>query len=149
MRFELQTANHVLVHGNCYWCKERSQSWDLSLMNITCIFHHGQYLGVHSVCFFLCLLPWTQVVKNPPAMQETWVWSLGQEDPQEKGMAPHCNILAWRNPRTEEPVHGVTHSRTRLRYFHFLCFLDIRQHPSPPLPAFFLPQIFVECLPPD
>ena len=44
-----------------------------------------------------------QIVKNPPAMQETWVWSLGQEDPLEKGMATHSNILAWRIPWAEEP----------------------------------------------
>ena len=40
-------------------------------------------------------------VKNPPAMQETWVWSSGQEDPLEKEMATHSRILAWRIPRTE------------------------------------------------
>ena len=38
-----------------------------------------------------------------PAMQETWVWSLGQEDPLEKGMATYSSILAWRIPWTEEP----------------------------------------------
>ena len=37
-----------------------------------------------------------QLVKNPPAMQETWVWSLGWEDPLEKGKATHSSILAWR-----------------------------------------------------
>ena len=36
------------------------------------------------------------MVKNLPAMEETWVWSLGQEDPLEKGMATHSSILAWR-----------------------------------------------------
>ena len=44
-----------------------------------------------------------QTVKNLPAMQETWVQSLGQEDPLEKGMAPHSSILAWKIPWTEEP----------------------------------------------
>ena len=44
-----------------------------------------------------------QTVKNPPAMQETWVLSLGQEDPQEKGMATHSSIVAWRIPWPEEP----------------------------------------------
>ena len=44
-----------------------------------------------------------QKVKNPPAMQETWVWSLGQEDPLEKGMATHSSILAWEIPWTEQP----------------------------------------------
>ena len=43
------------------------------------------------------------MVKNPPAMQETWVRSLGQEDPLEKEMATHSSILAWEVPRTEEP----------------------------------------------
>ena len=44
-----------------------------------------------------------QTVKNPPAMQETWVPSLGQEDPLEEGTATHSSILAWRIPWTEEP----------------------------------------------
>ena len=39
-----------------------------------------------------------QMVKNLPAMQETWVWSLGREDALEKGMASHSSILAWRIP---------------------------------------------------
>ena len=43
------------------------------------------------------------MVKNPPAMQETWVQSPGWEDPLEKGMAAHFSILAWRIPWTEEP----------------------------------------------
>ena len=42
-------------------------------------------------------------VKNLPAMQETWVQSLGWEDPLEKGMATHSSILEWRIPWTEEP----------------------------------------------
>ena len=43
------------------------------------------------------------MVKNLPAMWETWVQSLGAEDPLEKGMASHSSILAWRIPWTEEP----------------------------------------------
>ena len=43
------------------------------------------------------------MVKNPPAMQETWVRSLGWEDSLEEGMATHSSILAWRVPWTEEP----------------------------------------------
>ena len=59
-----------------------------------------------------------QMVKNLPAMQETRVWSLGQEDPLEKEMATHSSILAWRTLWTEElqvpaAVHGAA-SRTRL-----------------------------------
>ena len=44
-----------------------------------------------------------QVVKNLPAIQETQIQFLDQEDPLEKGMANHCSILAWRIPWTEEP----------------------------------------------
>ena len=44
-----------------------------------------------------------QMVKNPPAMRETWVWSLCWEDPLEEGIVIHCDILAWRIPCTEEP----------------------------------------------
>ena len=48
--------------------------------------------------------PWAslvaQLVKDPPAMQETWVQSLGWEDPLEKGKAIHSSILAWRIPWT-------------------------------------------------
>ena len=53
-----------------------------------------------------------QTVKNPPAMQDTWVRSLGWEDPLEKGMATHSSILQWRVPRGRGPwwaaVHGVS-----------------------------------------
>ena len=56
------------------------------------------------------------MVKNPAAMQETWVQSLGCEDLLEKEMATHSSILAWRIPRMEEPgglqsmgSHGVGH----------------------------------------
>ena len=61
----------------------------------------------------------TQTVKNLPAMWETWVLSLGQEDLLEKGMATHPSIPAWRIPQVEEnsmdgefTVHGFTKSRT-------------------------------------
>ena len=52
--------------------------------------------------------PLVQMVMNLPAMQKTQVQSLGREDPQEKEMATHSSILAWRSPWTEEP--GGLHS---------------------------------------
>ena len=59
-----------------------------------------------------------QTVKNPPAMQETWVRSLGQEDPLEKEMETHSSIHAWKIPWTQDPtVHGVAKSQTRLSDF--------------------------------
>ena len=51
-----------------------------------------------------------QMVKKSPAMWETWVQSLGWEDPLEKGTTTHSSILAWRIPGTI--VHGVTKSGT-------------------------------------
>ena len=58
----------------------------------------------------------TQTVKNPPAMWETWVRSLGWEDPLEEGMATHSSILAWRIPMGRgawgAAVHGVAKSQT-------------------------------------
>ena len=77
-----------------------------------------EYGATSSVLDCWCLLekeytsffgPWivaslvAHVVKNLPTMKETQVWSLGQEDPLEKGMATHSSILAWRTPKTEEP----------------------------------------------
>ena len=57
-----------------------------------------------------------QVVKDLPAMQETWVLSLSWEDPLEEGMATHFSILAWRIPVDRgawwATVHGVAKSRT-------------------------------------
>ena len=59
-----------------------------------------------------------QMVKNLPAMWETWVWSLGWEDLLEEGMATDSNILAWRTPMDKgawpATVHGVAKSQTQL-----------------------------------
>ena len=60
-----------------------------------------------------------QTVKNPPALKETWVQSLGWEDSLEKGMETHSSILAWRIPMDrgiwQATVHGVTKSQPRVR----------------------------------
>ena len=64
-----------------------------------------------------------QTVKNPPAMWETWIQSLGWKDPLEKGMATHSNILPWRFPWTEEPGRLQSmgsQSQTHMSDFHFL-----------------------------
>ena len=55
-----------------------------------------------------------QTVKNPPAVQETWVRSLDQEDPLEEEMVTHSSILAWRIPWTEKPDGLQSQSQTRL-----------------------------------
>ena len=55
----------------------------------------------------------SQMVKNLPAMQETWILYLGQEDSLDKGMATHSSIFAWRILWKEEPdgLHGVANSQ--------------------------------------
>ena len=65
----------------------------------------------------------TQMVKNLPAMQEIRIRSLGQEDPLEKGMGTHSNILTWKIPWTEEPggLHSMgSQSQTQLSNQHFI-----------------------------
>ena len=63
-----------------------------------------------------------QLVKNPPAMRETWVWSLGWEDPLEKGKATHSSILAWRIPWTVQSMGSqrVGHDWATFTHFHQL-----------------------------
>ena len=61
-----------------------------------------------------------QTVKNPPTMRETWIPSLGWEDPLEEGMATYSSILVWRIPMDREvwwvTVHGVSKSWSRLSH---------------------------------
>ena len=80
--------------------------------------------------------PVAQRLKHLSAMRETWVRSLGQQDPLEKEMATHSSILAWEIPWTEgawrATVHGVAKSQTRLSDFTFTfkksCDLQIVHH---------------------
>ena len=80
-----------------------------------------------------------QMIKNAPAMQESWIQSLGQENPLKKGMDTHFNFLAWRIPWTEEPGRlrrsDIAFSATG--YAH-------KQFPSaPPAPAQHKPETFI------
>ena len=56
------------------------------------------------------------MAKNTPAMWETWVRSLGWEDPLEKGMATHSSILVWRIPWTEDPGRLLSMGSQRVRH---------------------------------
>ena len=70
-------------------------------------------------------LPWWLMVKTLPAVQETWVWSLGWDNPLEKELATHSRILAWRIPWTEEPggLQSMgSQSQTRLSNQKFYFF---------------------------
>ena len=57
-----------------------------------------------------------QMVNSLPAVRETWVLSLAQEDPLEKGMATHFSILAWRIPWTEEPSGALSTGLQRISH---------------------------------
>ena len=73
--------------------------------------------GIGYLLLYSWASPVAQLVKNPLAMWETWVLSLGWEDPPEKGTATHSSILAWRIPWTQ--VHEAAKSQIRLSDFHF------------------------------
>ena len=68
-----------------------------------------------------------QLVKNPPAMWDTWVQSLGWEDPLEKGMATHSSILAWRSPWTIESMglQRVRHYWATFTSHHYKIFNQV------------------------
>ena len=81
-----------------------------------------------------------QTVKNMPAMQETWVPSLGWEDPLEKGKTIHSRILAWRTPWTKKPgglwsvglqESDMTEQLTLSFYFDFISQMCPASLPHP------------------
>ena len=82
------------------WKQGKGRIYLLGLLELNEIMHI-EHLELFLVLSGASLV--AQMLKNLPAMQETWVWSLGWEDPLEKGMATHSNILAWRIPWAEEP----------------------------------------------
>ena len=61
-----------------------------------------------------------QMVKNPSAMRETWVQSVGWDNPLEEVRATHSSILAWRNSWTEEPGKSWTHTLMEILVFKHL-----------------------------
>ena len=96
--------------------------------------------------YFSCLWPWIftgvsipeglfpsgSVVKNLPAMEEMWVWSLGQEDPLEKQMATHSSILVWEIPWTEEPCGLQPMGFQRVRHTWVSKQHEVSQSLAPP-----------------
>ena len=87
---------------------EESGCWGNQTSELSKLFRQQERLSWASLV--------AQTVKNPPAMRETWVQSLGWEDPLEEAMATHSSILAWRIPMDrgawEATVHGVAESDT-------------------------------------
>ena len=117
----LPTSRGNPKHRGFYYCLilppllGKQHAVQLTLLTCSCLLWSGASLVV-------------PLVKNPPAIWETWLQSLDWEDPLEKGMATHSDILAWKIPWTI--VHGVTKSQTRLSNFHFTSLLWSEWWPS-------------------
>ena len=77
-----------------------------------------KYIYILYICMYVCITKGfpAQMVKNLPAMWETWVQSLGGEDPLEEGIATHSSVLAWKMPMDKGAwwaiIHRVAKSRT-------------------------------------
>ena len=101
----------IWATGEAPWwhCSNLSQNWTILRYWLVkwptdVIVFSSCYL--HYLCEFTLMHQASlvaQMVKRLPAMWETWVWSLGQEDPLEKGMATHSSTLVWKIPSMEEP----------------------------------------------
>ena len=101
-----------LIHN--FHSHSENQASTICHLSVHCIFPDYIHNGFRRVIYYTSLV--AQRIKNPPAVWETWVRSLGWEDPLEKGKPTHSSILAWRTPWT---IHRVTKSQTQLSDFHF------------------------------
>ena len=137
-RIILLHREHSLISGDIFGCHNwvrgllhttRRKKAEMLLNILQCTSsphptykHTTKYYLAQNVSFGPDNLKWaslvTYKVKNPPAMWETWVWSLGWEDHLEEGMAIYFSILTWRIPMDrgawKSAVHGVAKSRTQL-----------------------------------
>ena len=87
------------------------------------IYNLFMYVYIHIFFFLRGASLVAQPVKNPSAMRETWIPSLGWEDPLVKGKAAFSGMLAWRKNSMDCIVHGVAKSQTQLSNFHFHLYL--------------------------
>ena len=91
-------------------------------------FKVGEALALSFPLLFLWASLVAQLVKNLPAMQESWVWFLGWENPLEKGKATHSSILAWRIPWTvRDQIANIRWIIEKAREFQkniYFCFID-------------------------
>ena len=111
--------SHLASHGFLVnsWCSLACRHITLSLPSSEHICFHSESIALALTLVLLV----AQMVKNLPAMLETWVQTLGWEESLEKGMATHSSILAWKIPWTEKSgrhLHEVAKNRTRLSDFH-------------------------------
>ena len=116
-QFRYSALSHLNFDLGCVFQWEGKEGV-LSLLVNCCQAAWTNFFSFSASCAFYWASLVAQMVKNPPAVQETWVQSLDWEDPLEEGMATHSSILAWRMPidrgAWQAAVHGVTKSRTQL-----------------------------------
>ena len=109
----MQRKQVICCNAEWFWWKVEGSKWGL--------YFHTMFIWASLVA---------QVVKNPPAMQETQVRSLGQGELLEKGMATHFSILAWRIPWTEEPggLQSIESQRVRHNWSESMhtCIVDLQ-----------------------
>ena len=104
----LSLANFLFIYFILYW----------DIVDLQCCISF-RHVAKWSSCTYTSLV--AQLVKNLSVMWETWVWSLGWEDPLEMRTGTYSSILAWRNPRT---VYSMGHkSQTWLSDFHFHIYI--------------------------
>ena len=108
------THTHTLINTHSH---SHIDTHTCSRLTHICTFTHSHTL-LHTITRNHTASLVAQVVKNPPTMRETWVQSLGWEDPLEESTTTHSSILAWRmsmgRGAWRATVHGVTKNRTRL-----------------------------------
>ena len=100
------------------YCVSLGNLFNLSVLHflISKIYCLGLFLELKNISIYVRASLVAQTVKNPHAVQETWIQSLGWEDPLEKGTATHSGILAWRIPWTEEPGRLQSMGPQRVRH---------------------------------
>ena len=99
---EYQILSCICIHSSTLawkipWTEEPGRLQSMGSLRVG----HDWATSLHSLLNLG--FPGGPLVKNPPAMQKTWVWSLGQEGPLEEERATHSSILAWEIPWTEKP----------------------------------------------
>ena len=113
-RTHTHTHTHTLINTHSH---SHINTHTCSRLTHICTFTHSHTL-LHTITRNHTASLVAQVVKNPPTMRETWVQSLGWEDPLEESTTTHSSILAWRMSMGRwawrATVHGVTKNRTRL-----------------------------------
>ena len=115
LSFFLPLLDHLIL------CKPVQFSHSQHFLGRNCLYKANEQFLWANLFFPTALItsswafPVAQMVKHLPAMWETWVWSLGQEDPLEEGMATHSSTLAWKIPWTEEPGRLQSMGSQRVR----------------------------------